>query len=91
MNKESDKDKKVKKSVLSYRDKIKFLLREIKIKKGCTVCGYKEHWASLDFHHRNPKTKLFTISQGKNIAKKKILQEIKKCDILCANCHRRIR
>ena len=45
----------------SYRERMVLLLRDIKMKSGCVICGYKEHWAALDFHHRDPTTKLFNI------------------------------
>lgn len=64
------------------------MLRDIKMEKGCRLCGYKEHWAALDFHHRNDKTKAFNVSEGKGVGRLKLIEEIKKCDVLCANCHR---
>ncbi len=55
----------------------------------CSECG-ESHPAILDFHHKDPKTKKYDISQmiGKGYAKKSILKEMMKCDILCSNCHR---
>jgi hypothetical protein len=72
-----------------YRQKRICMLRDIKMRHGCKVCGYKEHWSALDFHHKNPKTKLFNISENKMTGITKLLTEIQKCDILCCNCHRR--
>lgn len=63
----------------------------IKSKLKCEICG-ENHIATLVFHHRNPKEK--EIDMGKvisqHISKKRILKEIKKCQILCANCHRKL-
>ena len=53
----------------------------------CQQCG---ETSCLEFHHRDPKTKSFSIAHFINHSKKLILEEIKKCDILCANCHRKI-
>lgn len=54
----------------------------------CADCG-ESHPACLHFHHRDPREKDFTIanaaSWGWGI--QRILQEIQKCDVLCANCH----
>lgn len=64
-------------------------LRSYKIKRGCCLCGYSEHPAALDFHHRHPDDKKFNISN--NLSSRNwdsILAEIDKCDIMCANCHR---
>lgn len=56
---------------------------------GCAVCGEKRYWV-LDFHHRDGATKENEISYmlRKNMSWDKILQELNKCDVLCANCHR---
>ena len=60
---------------------------------GCMKCGEKDP-ACLDFHHRDPSTK---ISGGVNRlaqhGRKSLLvveAEIEKCDVLCANCHRKL-
>ena len=43
----------------------------------------------MDFDHRPDEAKLFTISHGKGqYGEEKILAEIAKCDVVCANCHR---
>jgi hypothetical protein len=63
--------------------------RALKVKQGCSRCGYKDHPVALDFHHRDPAQKKFNISNnlvGRNW--EKILAEVDKCDIVCANCHR---
>ena len=75
----------------SYRERMVALLRDIKMKSGCVICGYKEHWAALDFHHRDPTTKLFNISSKSTIKKTVLMEEISKCSVVCANCHRRIK
>ena len=43
----------------------------------------------MDFDHRNPNTKSFTLG-GKCQLKSEeaILREVAKCDVVCANCHR---
>lgn len=55
----------------------------------CCKCGFN-HPAALDFHHRDPKDKLYEVCNmpRKSIGKERILCEIEKCDVLCANCHR---
>lgn len=56
----------------------------------CKNCG-EDDGVVLDFHHRNPKEKDFEVSvmicSGYSL--KRIINEIEKCDVLCANCHRR--
>ena len=53
----------------------------------CTRCGYDKCIAALDFHHIDGKMKDYEISKIiSNWVKMK--QEIKKCVLLCSNCHR---
>lgn len=61
-------------------------LENFKKSKGCKRCKIKNPIV-LQFHHRDPKTKLFTIGNKHKSKWKKVLEEIQKCDILCANCH----
>lgn len=53
---------------------------------ACKLCGYNNYIGSLEFHHRNPKEKDFSIHSS--LSWEKILCELDKCDLLCANCHR---
>lgn len=55
--------------------------------KCCVRCGYDDPRA-FEYHHRDPSQKSFTISSGHMRSNKAILEEIEKCDLLCANCHR---
>lgn len=41
-----------------------------------------------DFHHRDPKQKDFAVMELRTRSFNKIKDEIDKCDLLCANCHR---
>lgn len=56
---------------------------------GCLKCGYNKNFAALQFHHRDPSNKLFTLDSRKlsNTSWESILIEWSKCDLLCANCH----
>lgn len=55
---------------------------------GCLKCGEKRSYV-LDFHHRDSKTKENTINHLiKSGSADKLILELKKCDVLCANCHR---
>lgn len=53
----------------------------------CAVCGYGDAAAALDFHHRDASTKEFSISKFSG-SWEPLVTESKKCDVLCANCHR---
>jgi hypothetical protein len=57
----------------------------------CSICGYNKCNASLDFHHKDPTTKTKDL---KNLTTSnswsKIVLELDKCILLCANCHREL-
>lgn len=66
----------------------KNLRNEIVQKSGgkCVICGYNKSIRALHFHHLDPKEKDFRISIG-SISKELLLNEIKKCILVCSNCH----
>ena len=55
---------------------------------ACENCGYNKCFAALEFHHRNPSEKSFTISKRYSYSWQRIKKELDKCIMLCANCHR---
>ncbi len=54
----------------------------------CIRCGYNKSFVALDFHHRDPDSKSFGIGHGYNRSMLALIEEAKKCDLLCSNCHR---
>ena len=71
--------------------KISSYLNDIKSKSGCTKCGYNDSPYALEFHHRDRSHKVRGVSSFfRNSYKQldKIINEVKKCDILCSNCHK---
>lgn len=65
-------------------------LNDLKVSRGCKRCQYRQHPAALDFHHRDGEKKEFSLAEAFNggYGMARILAEIEKCDVLCANCHR---
>lgn len=64
------------------RDYIKALLQKSK----CTDCP-EENWVVLEFDHLGDK--LFDVSRIMNDNRlNTMIEEIKKCEIVCANCHK---
>ena len=54
----------------------------------CTKCGFN-HPAALDFHHVNPAEKENLVSKMvANGCYAAAMEEVQKCIVLCANCHR---
>lgn len=56
----------------------------------CMLCGYSKSLAALDFHHTDPAQKDADFTQMKNWLWDRIVVEIDKCILVCANCHREI-
>lgn len=67
-----------------YREKKNFIDTQ---KTKCAKCGDDRPYV-LDFHHRDPNEKEFTIGKIKKKDCDVLQSEIDKCVILCANCHR---
>ena len=76
---------------LAYQRKRKAKKRKLfqryKRMRGCDKCGYNKCPAALEFHHPN-KNKNMKIQNLMRIPFHKVLEEVKKCILLCANCHR---
>lgn len=70
---------------LRSRLKRKTALKAIKLASGCVDCGYKAHYVALQFDHLQGKS--FNISTNLNRAWAVVLEETKKCEVVCANCH----
>lgn len=56
----------------------------------CQKCGYNRCVGALDFHHSDPNKKDPQWQTMRSCSLGRILNEISKCDLLCANCHREI-
>ena len=57
---------------------------------GCTNCGYEDP-AALDLHHVDGETKELTVSRlvSEGYGTERVYREMQRCDVLCANCHRK--
>jgi hypothetical protein len=64
--------------------------KEYKKTLKCNRCP-ENHSACLDFHHKDPTKKESNLSRVANHkwSRARILAEIAKCEVLCANCHRK--
>lgn len=73
-----------------YTEERKEYLAEIK-NKPCMDCGKIYPPWVMDFDHRDAKLKIGSVSYlafRKMLKFDKIREEIEKCDLVCANCHR---
>lgn len=53
---------------------------------ACIRCGVDKPYL-IEFHHRDPEEKEFTIAHWRKKSKRALIDELKKCDPLCRNCH----
>ena len=70
-------------------------VQAFKSKSGCVLCGYNEHPCALDLDHIDPNTKKPARNSRKpkgiewdRMSWKRLEEELAKCQVLCANCHR---
>lgn len=87
----SAKQKKIKQELQDKRKRFNIdYIKAYKSELGCCKCGEKD-WACLDFHHISD-DKEFNIgdAQARATSIKRLMLEIKKCVVICANCHRKL-
>ena len=86
----SDRRQYMIRAVHKRRKKIRLMAVEYKGGK-CKRCGYDRCIEALEFHHKDPIQKDFSISEkGYTRSWKRVQEELDKCVMLCANCHREI-
>lgn len=71
-----------------WEAKMKALIDAAK-NRPCTDCGQTFPPYVMDFDHLPGREKAFNVSAGRAIGLAKVQAEIDKCDLVCANCHRR--
>ncbi len=71
-------------------DEARKLIYELKLGNPCVICSESDPIV-LEFDHIDPKTKSHNVAEmvKKGYSKASILNEVEKCRLLCANCHRR--
>ena len=92
-----------KKCKQSYSNKARQInyarFKNYKLQLSCQECGFPseedkkkfgDYWVyALDYNHRDPTTKVIEVSKlAASAGKEKLMKEMAKCDVLCANCHR---
>ena len=70
-----------------HLEKSKKFIKRVKLYLGCETCGYKKCTAALHFDHLDITTKVREISKMPTFSIKAIKNEMRKCRVLCANCH----
>jgi hypothetical protein len=64
----------------------KLWFRDFKATLKCTDCGMA-HPAAIQFHHEGAKEAGVSRLVNKNCSVERIMAEVRKCVVLCANCH----
>lgn len=59
----------------------------LKLKRGCDICGYNKCANALEWHHPNG-NKDGNPSSLLHYSLTKYIKETQKCELLCSNCHR---
>ena|SRR3990167_3197649 len=62
-------------------------LNIIREETPCTDCGQIFPWYVMEFDHRDGKQGSRCVTQYRRYSRKRLLLEIAKCDLVCANCH----
>lgn len=71
----------------SQKGKARRLEFNAKWKHPCEKCG-EDRLYLIQFHHIDPKTKVFCIgAYADNKSEEELAKEVKKCVCLCSNCH----
>jgi hypothetical protein len=70
------------------RDELRQWWNELRATKSCARCGERTP-ECLEFHHVAPEAKDVEVSRlvANGASRKRILAEIARCEVLCANCH----
>lgn len=80
---------KAKKRRQDYISRYGPILKRYKTIKGCVDCGYRESPHALDFDHvRGDKSCNVSSMVGAQRPWPIIKEEVFKCEVRCANCHR---
>ncbi|EMF5533952.1 hypothetical protein ACXYJ3_001485 [Escherichia coli] len=68
------------------------LIKEVFPVLECSICGYNRCKQALDFHHTNPEEKEYSIARFRTSRRNRevVIAELKKCVLLCSNCHREV-
>ena len=74
----------------SIKRRLELKRKCVEYKGGSCKCGYNKCLSAMEFHHRNQNEKDFPVSlmMRASIPWEKIREELDKCDLVCANCHR---
>lgn len=73
----------------AHRNSLAEYVRELRANTPCMDCGVNHPWYVMEFDHRDGAESKehripYLVNRG---SRKRLLEEIAKCDLVCANCH----
>lgn len=85
----NNKDKRKERARVSRKKRVEWV-KQYKQKHNCKDCGLND-WVVMEFDHIDPENKTLCISTmiKSSCSLEMIKKEIDKCEMVCANCHRR--
>ena len=81
------KEPRLVRSSTDRKAKVNFMAN-LKTQVGCYSCK-EDDYRALEMHHANKLEKTFNLSECHLFSWEEILLELKKCEVLCSNCHRK--
>ena len=75
-------------SVAKQKAALANYIRQLKEKSPCMDCGKFYPYYVMDFDHVRGRKQANVMELIPTLSKKKIDEEIAKCEIVCSNCHR---
>ena len=77
--------------VTARRKLLKKWFKELKSELRCVNCGENDP-ACIEFHHKDPSVKESTLNKAihNGWSVQHVKEELRKCDPMCANCHRKL-
>jgi len=84
-----NKDKQIKRQIERRKELMEWFW-DFKRTLSCSRCGFgfKDHPECCDLHHKDKTKKKGRVSDLALSSKNAMFKELKKCEPLCANCHR---
>ena len=82
-----NKDKYLAKARKNEKKRIK-LVQDLKTKTPCADCKRNYHYCQMDFDHIDGEKEFNISTTYKDVSLTKLMNEINKCELVCANCHR---
>lgn len=86
-NSKSERDRKKRNQARNIKKSQDYIINYL-LANPCVDCGEKDP-VVLEFDHINPEEKISNVSELMKFSINKVIEEIKKCEVRCANCHRR--